>query len=1002
MRAILPILLSFIAVVGDSTAQDRSADTRKAEYVHAVTRGAGLMPWQQSGVSDEERAFRAEVEQRKDRLLEHSRDVKHPALYTEEDFARARANGESSPWAKSWITSQLSLADYVAQQPDGWIDAMIPKETPAHGYGFTCPNCVGEKSQEATGYSLADWSYREPDIITCRACGHRYPDPAFPETEVLVMPRTGGRIAYYLNDAERAQIEDRSGKLAWHWVAHPIHVSFSGLIRELKVGFMRDAAQSLGFAYAFTGDARYAEAARDILVRFAQCYRNWLYRDYWDTYADCDPMYAAWHDKALPIEWKRHLCEDVFANDKVDSASMMQTYWGAGRLHPSTDNVSGLRAFCLAYDLTCGAREANTNEIWSEEQKHLVERDLLLEYIIGAEPFVGGADKADNANNKSPRVYNAMACVAKCLGIASMADTALRGYERVRDDSFVYDGFSKESPAYNNMYLSQLLVIPETLHGFRWPDGFGARQGIVDYYASDPKLRLMYRDVLWSLLPNGRYLPLSDTEVETTPSDHIVQIGLKRYPDLYAGTLPNLSASHMTEYGLFQLSEDRMKEDGELRLPETCYPAWRTAILRNGSSASSATLAMAFNKAGGHRHMDNLGIVYESGEQTILGDQGYLCDMPNNAWIRSTFSHNLVVVDDQEQRFDGREPQFVMMATSPLASVAEATSNAYGQCSEYRRRVVLVKGPNGHTFAMDLFRVIGGHKHAFRVYSEIAASDIAGNVLTFNGLSIPQESPLPVVGASLERDDIFGLRDIRSATAIEPTWQATWRDNASAYRLWMLTQCNAIEASNGPGQRTLTESGRRVRYVDANRTGDSGESTFVAIHEPGSGNGTLPITMVQRLDVSAAGHRAVAVRVETSFGAYLLLHDFDSAVQIEGVTFQGDFTVVEKIDGTVRQYVAVGASKCLFGNGGFEGAVAGIAREVKESDVCRLVPLTTQQAEWPIIDSPAQAFVRVKTDDGWTGFPVDKISSDGIHVRDYPLPAVQRFELPSVRYAACN
>ena len=440
-----------LAVIPGVQAQDVNPEARKAEYVTAVTRGAGLMPWQVPGVSESERQFREEIEARKTDILQHSAAVDHPVLYTEDDLARARANADSSEWAKGWVANQVSLADYVIQQPPSWVESMLPKETPAHGYGFTCPKCVGEKSQEAVGYSLAGWDYREPEVLTCTACGQIFPDPAYPETATLEMPRMGERVTYYLNDAERADPDNRTGELAWHWVGYPIHVSFSGLIRERKVGFMGGAAQACAFAYAFNGNSQYAAATRDILVRYAQCYRNWLYRDYWDTYADCDPMYAAWHDNALPIEWKRHLSEQAFAEDAIDKAAMRQTYWGAGRVHPSTDAVSNLSTLALAYDLTCEAVDAAGAPLWTPDQRALVERDLLLEYIMTAEPYVGGANNADNPNNKSPRIYSALASIAKCLGIPAMADTALRGYEIVRDKSFMYDGFSTESPSYNNM-----------------------------------------------------------------------------------------------------------------------------------------------------------------------------------------------------------------------------------------------------------------------------------------------------------------------------------------------------------------------------------------------------------------------------------------------------------------------------------------------------------------------------------------------------------------------
>jgi len=549
------------------------------------------------------------------------------------------------------------------------------------------------------------------------------------------------------------------------------------------------------------------------------------------------------------------------------------------------------------------------------------------------------------------------------------------------------------------MYLSQLLLIPETLHGFSWTDSSTGRKNVVDYYATDPKLRLMYRGILWTLLPGGHYLPLSDTHVHSAPSSHMVHIGLRRYADLFSGTLPAVSASNMTEYALFHLSEGALRADTGLDLPETCFPAWQTAVLRHGHGPTDSTLTLAFNPSGGHRHQDNLAVFYEQGGRAMLGDHGYVGDMPINSWIRSTSSHNVVVVDDQEQRHKGRNPEFVLMATSPLASVAEASSDAYAQCSEYRRRVVLVKGPDGHSFAVDIFQVAGGKKHAFRTYSECAASDTADGRLRFEGLTMPEEPPLPDVGTSLARADIFGLRDVRAVVPQGSVWNGTWHDSKAAYRLWMLTACDRVEASNGPGQRSLEEPGRRVRYVDAVRSGESLESTFVAVHAPGVDPAAMPVTGVERLRVPGVGERAVALRVESTFGTFYFLNKFEQAFDVDGIRFQGEFAVLQFEEGALQQYMAVAATELRWQGEGFENAVACVEGTVKENTAERLIPQRLSKSGWPRIDAGAQAYVRVLTNTGWTGFPVDSADSDDIRVKDYPLPDVEAFQLPSVRYS---
>src|SRR6185436_16926552 len=101
--------------------------------------------------------------------------------------------------------------------------------------------------------------------------------------------------------------------------------------------------------------------------------------------------------------------------------------------------------------------------------------------------------------------------------------------------------------------------------------------------------------------------------------------------------------------------------------------------------------------------------------------------------------HNLVNVDRAEQRFSDRKPRLEMMVTSPEVSAVEASSTAYEQCDIYRRLVVLVKGPDRRTFAVDIFRVHGGAHHAFRLFSELASSEAADGRIEFHGVTVPPE-----------------------------------------------------------------------------------------------------------------------------------------------------------------------------------------------------------------------------------------------------------------------
>lgn len=881
--------------------------SRRDECIARMTRGEGFMPWQKPGLSDAEHDFRARMEARKDRLLAGRQATPHPFFYTEEDVARARRNIARASWAQRWFAEQKQLGDYLLSRPEAWIASLIPTLTPGNPFAFTCPRCVGRKSIEGVGVSGYSWDYHDPERIRCKACGIALPDSRYPETGRLVCPRMGQTFTYYRNERERRAPGDRGGRLAWRWVGQPVHPSYAGIARHEKAAFAITAMKTLAVVCRLTGDCRYAVLAARLLSRFAEAYSLWLYHDFYDTMADCDPLYAAWHYCELRLEWKRHPCAHAYTgsryetgpiNDRPRKAKMLAVYFGSGRIHPSCDAISRMDEVALTYDLIHDANDPTGPPVLNADARRRIERDLLLEWAFGAEYWLGGPGQAASRGNKAPYAYRGFAALGRCLGLAEFVDTALRGYEGIRDESFLADGFTRESPAYTNMFLGNIVWAPELLDGYRWPRGFDARRGTVRVFARDCRLRRIMRAAVETLRPDGRLLPLSDSGATYDPSLHVYEIGRRHYPELFRSALPLLYRHRPpTEYAVWRLDSRAVNDRGwkTMALPEGYHPEWMTALLRHGQGPGAAVLAMAFNPAGGHRHADNLGLYYFTRGRAVLAEQGYVCDSPLLAWNQTTLSHNLVVVDDAEQKSQylrrppHREPRLRWVAFSPRVSAVEAESDAYEPCSEYRRLVALIKLPGGATFAIDVFRVAGGRKHAYRLFSDLAASDAKGGRRRFVGLNMPTEPPLPDYKGSVAREHIFGLRDTVAVSNPPDAWQAIWEERGMRYRLWMLSPSDRVEASHGPGQQsTNAQVGRRVRYLDVMNEGTDIVSTFVAIHEPGGPRGMMPVRRAQRLAVpERAGSRAVALRIETRRTTFLFCSDFEKTAEIDGIRFRG-------------------------------------------------------------------------------------------------------------------
>ncbi len=980
----------------------------KAEYVERVTRGEGFMPWQaRQQVSDRERRFRDRIEARKTEMLAETMPVDHPTFLTDEDVARARDNARKSAWARNWYNGRVGTAYEIVELGEGWPARMLEKTTPTSSYSFVCPACIGVKSIEGSSEGgIIGWDWREPEILRCKRCGQTYPDPNYPETATLACPRRGQELTFYLNERERANPEDRSGNLSYRWARYQVHPSFAGIIRGYKARFALNASLVLAQAFAFTWEPVFAERARDILLLFTRRFRHdWLYIDYGDGFADCDPLFAAWHWDELPIEWKRHLCTDAYEDDEPDSARMMQHYWGAGRVCPSTGCISALPTACQAYDTTLRAVRRDRSPIWSEDEARTVRRDLMLEWVMEAEPYLGGPGKAGQVNNKSPRLYRAFAAVARCTGISELADVAHRGYVGVRDESFGFDGFSHESPSYNTMYLSTLVTVPETLQGFRWrgspADG--------DLFAHDEKLKLMLRAAVEILRSDGTNPTLSDTRQHSAGNiagQNVLEIALKRYPAELGDAVRALfrqTGTTPSAYAVCKLDAEEFDGNSVFDPPELWFPDWMTAFLRHGSGENTTLLNLTANPPGGHRHDDNLALSYLDSGRRILGDHGYLSASPAQRWIHATESHNLVIVNGEEQLHGGdrlRSPGFGMMLTTPELSAVEAHSHCYTAATEYRRTVVLLKGPGARSVAVDIFHVAGGDTHDWRLFSEIASSTAEDGDRRFDGIHMPPDAPLPDFGASTAMEHVYGLRDENVVHDPPDCWQAIWSERERSYRLWMMAPADRIVASNGPGQETWQDDvGRRVRYIDVIRNGNKLRSTFVALHEPSDPGGRFVVNQAERLPVTAeAGESAVAVRIQSEWGDYLVLSDFEREAEVHGVRFAGKLAVFCRDSDGSRWLVSSGAP-CFQSEGfGYRDMVPTWRAEIVAQDDWSVTATSPLPGNWQAAPDGVSAYAVVELEDRTTGFPVAAIDGATVRFERFPLPSrVNTFSIPLVR-----
>ncbi|MCY3021474.1 MAG: hypothetical protein NTW87_20865, partial [Planctomycetota bacterium] len=282
--------------------------------------------------------------------------VVHPATTVKgDDLRRARENIARCKWAKDYVEGLRSSADGAGKAlTREYLERMIEPTTP--GTAGPCPACR-DKGFRWHPNGDWDWSPANPDQLKCRACGTVFPNDRHPES-VVVEARwgKGQRFCFAGGDTFRC---------FGYTQARP---SFTGIIRGRKVGYVTGQLQTLATAYALTGEARYARAAKAVLLRFAEVFPEYLVRagyGYGET-ADMAPHVAAQFIQHLPVD------ELVYPPNKPDR-KIHTGYWSASRIGTSGMDGAWVVRIAESYDLTCTAEDGGV-PVYSRDERVRIER----------------------------------------------------------------------------------------------------------------------------------------------------------------------------------------------------------------------------------------------------------------------------------------------------------------------------------------------------------------------------------------------------------------------------------------------------------------------------------------------------------------------------------------------------------------------------------------------------------------------------------------------------
>lgn len=769
-----------------------------------------------------------------------TRPVRPPStLFKPQDLEVARGNIERHAWARRFLDDILESVDVIRHLTRDDLNQWIPRETPNSELFTMCPAC-----EAAPVHGHYSWKPENPDQLICTTCGTVYPNSGYPEEVVFRTDFGGGQeITYY------------TGR-HWDLIGFPFVSSWTANIRARKCEYMARMARQFALAHVLTEEIGHAERARDILLRFADVYPGYMVHSGYGEFSDAPAGVAARNILDLPRP------ELVVPPNRPDG-KLHVGYWMAGRATGVGMEGTFVSDVTIAYDLTRGARAAG-RPVYTRDARRKIERDLLLEstILLLADPAF---------NNKSATNRSAAGLVGLCLDDPDLVQFGLDGFNHFVYNWFLDDGMSSESPGYGFMTLNGIRHFADAAHGYSFPADSGsteARPRDLDIYG-DSRYRAVLEGYVKSPMPDLGYGVIADDVTACRMSVDIADIIAARYGDAnHIALLAELCEfdleNHGGEYALFHRDPDlKADQAAPLFLTDQFFPSLRIGLLRTGERGRGSTALLSASDWGGHHHEDSLNLVYWKDGREVLTDLGYLWDRPDKHNTVRTIAHNTVVVDEQDQKRDGRGGSLHLFDSTGRVKVAEVSSSAY-DVDTYRRLCVAIDHGGTCSYLIDCFSVAGGRTHDYLFHGPVAEGET-------------RNLDLQPTGA--EWQDLTGL----AAAGADKAWSIHFDLDVQRFTAHALPHANEQVlvgrgwGERGTGSRDNVKTGETVPYVVRRRTGSPARSVFLSLFDV-SPRSRPYVTAVERLTPVSGDAAGVVVSRETGTDVVVVCPEGQNAV----------------------------------------------------------------------------------------------------------------------------
>ncbi|MBQ9968140.1 MAG: Ig-like domain-containing protein, partial [Oscillospiraceae bacterium] len=830
-----------------------------------------------------------------------------PTLYTYAERQNAQENVLKYSWAWEEKEKAVKLADYAVEHLDEYYDLLIHDVFPRSvqvGYLNDPKACYCRYCGEDLLPNFGDYPWiidpiNDPWKITCPACKRSFPSNDFGAYYASGLDENGN-FSYDLADdsllvnelypemGEGWGVDDGKGfftrnaegveevhcYIAYYMHNYLVKLGKTTPYEHSSIGLVLPA---LCNAYLYTGEAKYGMAGAVLTNRLADIYPGYNIKNHSTNYALSDGN--GYTGKFVGSIWEANTvthylaqAADAFwpAMDDPDVIEYLRARKAKEGIDPETVTPAYIRenvdnGILLEIKRACENDQSYGN--FGMHQAGMVMAAVALDRLPETEEMIDWAFRYGTSTSSGGK------------STVSGGSVLYNIIDRVDRDGFGNEG----SAMYNALWYKNLLKLADAVSGYTRVEGadLWANPRFVNMVGAMMKLTMCGTTApaigeSGSVQAGGNYMDVASMLtgfINTGNRDLAVAIytangystnGL--HGDIFTkdpeGGVRTKIQKIVDEEGVYDFSRSDM----------LC--GLGLAVLREGPSVLLSgknedhffDFWMQFGITGGtHSNLDSLNIGLDAFGLDLSPDLGYpinivTTDPQRMQWDTATTSHNTVIVNDRAQtkvmvnsfplHFDDAGKVKVMDAEAP---------GAYAEADIYRRTLITVDNGEGVSYAVDLFRVLGGTEH---VYSFHAASTIDPKTMgldpihqpmgTYAGPNIPfgnwQSNPHSTDAASNIGSGYSWLRDVYRDAAPETTFSIDWqiedfqhRLNTSSgihLKLTMLSEEPMAEVALANGHTPQNETNPpHMEYALIRRSAESDMDTlFTSVIEPYRGS----------------------------------------------------------------------------------------------------------------------------------------------------------------------